>query len=269
MSVRDKGLTRGSFLRLFAAAPLAGAAVAPSVAAFAQGVSAGVTLNFHFSGDSYRVNYTDPTNNIDPQTGKPYPDRLVMGGSGEIFGNFKVGQIVSDGQVSAQGSFAHYEKNLPPGNNIPLQFTGTWIATRLVSFELLGFLGTDSEGNFPLAAGVLELDINLVRPKTTAIPLTMVPSVLTLVSNLQPEPGVSKPAGVKPSKLPDGVTLLAPNDPVNGFYFIPIPVESDIPRRTEKKRGDEGWGDERANHAREAHTPVLFSTLNELRTDVT
>jgi hypothetical protein len=237
-------MTRGSFLRLFAAAPLAGAAVAPLTrAALAASANASVKLNFHFSGDSYRVNYTDPTNNIDPTTKLPYPDRLVMGGSGQFSGKFQVGQTVLGGQVNAEGSFAHYENNLsplPPGNNIPLKFTGTWRATNLVSFELLGLFGTDSAGNFPLAAGVLVLDIELVRPPTTAIPLTKVPSVLQLVSNLQP-------AGVPSSGAPDGITLLAPNDPVNGFFFVPVKYESTVP----------GAG--------EAYTPVLFSTLNEDR----
>jgi len=236
MSVPDKGITRGRFLRLFAAAPLAGAAFAPSVAAFANSDNANVKLNFHFSGDSYRVNTPQ-------QAGGPYPDRLVMGGSGQFSGKFQVGKTVSGGQVNAQGSFAHYENNLsplPPGNNIPLKFTGTWRATNLVSFELLGFFGTDSAGDFPLAAGVLVLDIELVRPPTTLIPLTKVPSQLQLVSNLQP-------AGVPSSGMPDGITLLAPNDPANGFFFVPVQYQSTVP----------GAG--------EAYTPVLFSTLNEDR----
>jgi hypothetical protein len=258
-------MTRGSFLRLFAAAPLAGAAFAQK-AAFAKGnddYDNDVHLNFHFSGDSYRANYSDPTNNIDPQTGEPYPDRLVMGGSGHISGKFRAGKTVLEGKVDAQGSFAHFENNLSPrpaGNNIPLKFTGTWFATNLVSFYLLGLFGTDAEGNFPLAAGVLVLDIFLVRPATPTIPLTQVPSRLTLVSNLSP-------SGVTPSKLPNGVTLLAPNDPLMGFYFIPIPVASNVPGHPEKKQGDERWGDERADHDREAHTPVLFSTLDESRTE--
>jgi hypothetical protein len=261
MPVLDKGMTRGSFLRLFAAAPLAGAAI--TRAAFAQSVTPNVTLNFlnfHFSGDSYRVN--TPQQAAAGDRG-PYPDRLVMGGVGQISGEFKVGQTVFEGKVDAQGSFAHFENNLSPrpaGNNIPLKFTGTWFATNLVSFYLLGLFGTDAEGNFPLAAGVLVLDIFLVRPATPTIPLTQVPSRLTLVSNLSP-------SGVTPSKLPNGVTLLAPNDPLMGFYFIPIPVASNVPGHPEKKQGDERWGDERADHDREAHTPVLFSTLDESRTE--
>jgi len=235
MSVRDKGMTRGSFLRLFAAAPFTGAAFAPSVAAFAQSVNANVKLNFHCSGDSYRVNTRE-------QTGGPYHDRLVLGGSGQISGKFQVGETALGGQVNAQGSFAHYENNLPPGNNIPLAFTGTWRATNLVSFELLGYYGTDSAGNFPLAAGVLVLDIELVRPPTSLIPLTKVPSLLQLVSNLQP-------AGVPSSGMPDGVTLLAPNSQTAGFFFVPVQVVSTVPKPPPP----------------EAHTPVLFSTLNENR----
>jgi hypothetical protein len=240
MLVRDQGLTRGSFLRLFAAAPLAGAAV--TRAAFAKSHDDddhdhdNVHLNFHFSGDSYRVNTPQ-------QTGGPYPDRLVMGGSGHIRGKFRVGKTVLEGKVDAQGSFAHYEDNLsplPPGNNIPLKFTGTWRATNLVSFELLGLWGFDSAGNTPLAAGVLVLDIDLVRPATTLIPLTSVPSVLTLVGNLSP-------SGTTSSGMPDGVTLLAPNDPVNGFFFVPVQYQSTVP----------GSG--------EAYTPVIFSTLDEDR----
>jgi hypothetical protein len=233
MSVRDKGITRGSFLRLFAAAPFAGAAFAPFTrAAFAQSDNANVKLNFHFSGDSYRINTPQ-------QSGGPYNDRLVMGGTGQFSGKFQVGQTVSSGQVNAQGSFAHYDKSLPPGHNIPLAFTGTWRATDLVSFTLLAYYGFDSEGNTPLAAGILVLDIELVRPPTTLIPLTKVPSRLTLVSNLKPATGVASPQ--------DGVTLLAPNNPVSGFFFVPVRYQSTDP----------GPG--------EAHTPVLFSTLQENR----
>jgi hypothetical protein len=248
MSARDKGMTRGSFLSLFAAAPFAAAALAKSSVAVAGQAHDDdddhdhnkVTLNFHFSGDSYRVNTSQ-------QTGGPYPDRLVMAGSGQIRGKFQIGQTVLEGRVDAQGSFTHYENNIIPSpppkgtGNIPLQFTGTWIATKLVSFEFLGVWGTDSAGNFPLAAGILVLDINLVRPATTLIPLTQVPSVLTLVGNLSPA------FKTPPTTLPDGVTLLAPNDPVNGFFFVPIQYKSTVP----------GSG--------EPYTPVVFSTLDEDR----
>jgi hypothetical protein len=238
MSVRDKDrITRGSFLGLFAAAPFAGTALAQSANGEAADyrVPGGLeVLNFHFSGDSYRVNTSQ-------QTGGPYTDRLVMGGSGQIRGNFKVGQIVQGGEVNAHGSFAHYDISFPTGKNIPLKFTGTWKARSLVSFNWLGVYGTDSDGNSPLAAGVLVLDIMLVRPPTEAIPLIQVPSMLTLVSHLQP--GFSPP----PPGNPDGVFLLAPNDPKNGFFFAPIEVASTVPAQME------------------AHTPVLFSTLNENR----
>src|ERR1700759_5524163 len=150
MLERQKGLTRNSFLKLFAAAPFAEAAL--TTAASATTLTPDSTLdflNFHFSGDSYRINYTPP------QTGGPYPDRLVFAGSGRIFGKFRVGETVSDARVRAHGSFAHYENNQMPGDNIPLAFTGTWTATNLVSFQLLGLYGTDSAGNYPLAAGVL------------------------------------------------------------------------------------------------------------------
>jgi len=192
------------------------------------------TLNVHFSGDSYR-----PGSNCGLST--PCTDRLVMGGSGQLHGRFCVGQTVTDADLDAEGSFAHYDVNLPAGNNIPLKFTGTWKATKFESFEFLGVYGTDSAGNFPLAAGVLVADIVLVRPSTPAIPLTRVPSLLTLVSNLQP-------AGVPNSGQPDGVYLIAPNP--GGYVFQPIPVQSALPLGTH-----------------EAHTPVLFSTLNEDRNE--
>jgi hypothetical protein len=200
-------------------------------------------LNFHFSGDSYR-----PGSNCGAAS---CPDRLVMGGSGYILGEFCVGETVSSGTVSAQGSFAHYIVNSPntPGNNIPLKFTGTWKATGLVSFQLLGLLGTDSLGSYPLAAGALVMNIDLVRPETSAIPLTQVPSLLTIVSDLQTWPGVSVPAVPATNALPDGVTLLAPNP--GGYYFVPIPVQSvALPS---------GLG------TMEAHTSVIFSTLDEGR----
>ena len=123
-----------------------------------------------------------------------------------------------------------------------------------MSFELLGLWGTDSAGNYPLAAGVLVLDINLVRPPTTLIPLTQVPSVLTLVSNLSPT--LFK---TPPTTMPDGVTLLAPDSLTEGFYFIPIPfvppvLPGDMPASMHPNL--------------EAYTPVVFGTLDETRTNV-
>lgn len=240
MSTRSKDMTRASFLSMFAAAPLVPAALAATSASEFK-------LSFHFCGDSYRVNTSQ-------QTGGPYPDRLIMGGSGSISGKFNVGQVVKGGNVTAEGSFAHFEVNLPAGNNIPLQFIGTWRATELISFELLGLYGTDSSGNYPLAAGILVLGIELVRPPTTTIPLVQVPSTLTLVSSLGTGAGSNtlvnalEPAGIAPvAGYPDGVTLLAPNDPVSGFYFVPTLVNSTKP--------DSG----------EPHTSVIFGTLNEKR----
>jgi hypothetical protein len=200
-------------------------------------------LNFHFSGDSYR-----PGSNCGAAS---CPDRLVMGGSGYITGSFCVGETVTTGTVNAQGSFAHYIVDSPnaPGNDIPLKFTGTWKASGLVSFQLLGLLGTDSLGSYPLAAGALVMNIVLVRPNTAAIPLTQVPSLLTIVSDLQTWPGVTIPAVPNSNTLPDGVTLLAPNP--GGYYFVPIPVQSvSLPG---------GLG------TMEGHSPVIFSTLDEGR----
>ena len=255
MSKLQKDMTRGSFLSLFAAAPFAGKALA-------QGDNSEVRLNFHFCGDSYHVNT--------PQQGLPgpnYSDRLVMAGSGQIQGKLQVGQTTTSALVNAQGSFAHYQltSNLlaggpplspppPAGNNIPLKFTGTWKATKLVSFNWIGLYGLDADGNSPLAAGVLVLDIVLVRPKTDVIPLTRVPSRLWLVSTLGTGTGAEnlEPAGFSPIPgSPDGVTLLAPNDPAGGFFFVPIPVVSTAP--------DVG----------EARTSVMFSTMNENRNEPT
>ena len=216
-------------------------------------------LNFHFSGDSYR-----PGSNCGAAA---CPDRLVMAGSGTVEGSFCVGQTVTDARVSAHGSFAHYEISSPnvPGNDIPLAFVGTWKSTGLVSFQLLGLLGTDSEGTYPVAAATVVMEIVLVRPLTTAIPLSRVPSLLALVSTLEPWPGVV-PSSPEAPDIPstfscggaacgsgnvpgNGVYLIAP-DP-GGYSFEPIPVESvALPS---------GLG------TMEAHTPVLFSTLNEER----
>ena len=209
------------------------------------------TLNFHFSGDSYR-----PGSNCGAAS---CPDRLVMGGAGKIHGRFCKGETATVGRVTAEGSFAHYEittstsNTMPPttpGNDIPLKFTGTWKATKFVSFQFLGLLGTDSQGAFPLAAGVLVMDIVLVRPSTPAIPLTRVPSLLTIASDLQTWPGTTISSGVPPS-APNGVSLIAPNP--GGYLFVPIPVES-VPL-------PDGLG------TMEAHTPVLFSTLDEDRNE--
>ncbi len=134
------------------------------------------------------------------------------------------------------GSFAHYDGSMPGPNNIRFNFTGTWKATRLVSFDLLGTYATDAAGNNTLAAGKLVMEIDLVRPGTPS----RVPSLLTLVSNLAP-------ADFMPDTgEPDGVTLLAPNKP-SGFLFVPIGFRSIVPRPGE------------------AFVPVVFSTLVETR----
>ena len=183
------------------------------------------TLNFHFSTTSYIPGEVD---------------RVAISGSGQICGKFKVGEVVTKGKVDAEGSFAHYDGTMPGPNNIRFDFTGTWYATKLVSFQLLGFYGPDSAGKYPLAAGVLVMEINLVRPPSSLIPLTSVPSLLTLVSNV-------KPATVFDSGQPDGATLLAPNQP-GGFLFIPIPFESSAPAPMGQ-----------------AYMPVMFTTLKEDR----
>ena len=219
-------------------------------------------LSFHFSGDSYR-----PGSNCGAAS---CPDRLVFGGSGTLNGHFCVGQTVTNAQVKAEGSFAHYEVDIPtdtPGNDIPLKFTGTWKATNLRSFQFLGLLGTDSEGNYPLAAGIAVMDIVLVRPSTPAIPLTRVPSLLALVSTLQTWPGTTISSGAVPvipsaftcgntpcssSNGPtNGVYLIAPNP--GGYSFEPIPVVSGpLPGEAVPT---------------EAHTPVIFGTLDEDRNE--
>jgi hypothetical protein len=168
-------------------------------------------MNFHFSATSYIPKEID---------------RLLIAGSGRF----------TSEQVKGQGSFAHYDGSTPGPNNIRFNFTGTWRATRLVSFDLLGTYGTDATGNNTLAAGKLVMEIDLVRPGNPS----RVPSLLTLVSNLGP-------ADFMPDTgEPDGVTLLAPNKP-GGFLFIPVEFRSTVPRPTE------------------AFVPVVFSTLVETR----
>src|SRR6266404_2195692 len=168
-------------------------------------------MNFHFSATSYIPREID---------------RLVIAGSGSF----------TSAQVEGEGSFAHYDGSMPGPNNIRFNFTGTWKATRLVSFDLLGTYATDAAGNNTLAAGKLVMEIDLVRPGTPS----RVPSLLTLVSNLGP-------ADFMPDTgEPDGVTLLAPNKP-GGFLFVPIGFRSIVPPPGE------------------AFVPVVFSTLVETR----
>ena len=168
-------------------------------------------MHFHFSATSYIPREID---------------RLVIGGSGSF----------TSAHVEGQGSFAHYDGSMPGPNNIRFNFTGTWRATRLVSFDLLGTYGTDAAGNNTLAAGKLVMEIDLVRPGNPS----RVPSLLTLVSNLAP-------ADFMPDTgEPDGVTLLAPNIP-GGFLFEPIEFQSIVPG------------------PRQAFVPVVFSTLVETR----
>jgi hypothetical protein len=180
-------------------------------------------MNFHFTGDSYRKGFTD---------------RLVMGGSGSFSGQFVAGQTVTTGQIQGEGSFAHFDGSAKPGtgssSNIVNFFTGTWKATKFVSFKLVGNYGPDQAADFPTAAGILTLQIELVRPGNP----DTVPSLLTLVSNLSP--------GGFSTGQPEGITLLAPNVP-GGYFFEPIQFTSSVPA------------------AGEGFVSVLFSTLNERR----
>lgn len=170
-------------------------------------------MNFHFSATSFIPGEID---------------RLVIAGTGRF----------TAAHVEGQGSFAHYDGSKEGPNNIRFNFTGTWKATRLVSFDLLGTYGTDAAGNNTLAAGKLVMEIDLVRPGSPS----RVPSLLTLVSNLAP-------ADFMPDTgEPDGVTLLAPNIPA-GFLFVPVKFQS-VPFVP-----PEG----------EAFVPVVFSTLVETR----
>lgn len=263
MSIRNNALARGSFLSLFAILGAVTVLLADDDdpgKKCADGSTALTTLSLHFSGDSYR-----PKSNCGAT--EACDDRLVFAGSGTLRGHFCVGQTITNGQVQADGSFAHYQVTAPntPGNDIPLKFTGTWKSTKLESFQFLGLLGTDASGNYPLAAGIAVMDIVLVRPSTPAIPLTRVPSLLALVSTLKTWPGntISSAAiPVIPSAFScgnaacnssngpiNGVYLIAPNP--GGYSFEPIPVTSatlQVP----------------ASPA-EAHTPVVFGTLDEDR----
>src|SRR2546428_2128798 len=76
-------------------------------------------MNFQFSATSYIPGEID---------------RLVIAGSGSF----------TAAHVEGQGSFAHYDGSMRGPNNIRFHFTGTWKATRLVSFDLLGTYGTDA-----------------------------------------------------------------------------------------------------------------------------
>jgi len=178
-----------------------------------------MTMSFHFSGDSNRQGFTD---------------RLVMGGSGTFSGKFTAGQTVTDGQVTGEGSFAHYDGTATAGKNIVNFFTGTWKATKFVSFKLAGQYGPDQAADYPTAAGILTMQIELVRPGDPDV----VPSLLTLVSNLGP-------SGLSTGQV-DGVTLLAPNVP-GGYFFVPNQYTSTVPS------------------AGQRFTPVLFGTLDERR----
>jgi hypothetical protein len=207
----------------------------------------GTTMNFHFSAISQRPGFQGPD--------QRFGDRLVMAGSGK----FTVQHGKKHGRVKGQGSFAHYDATLPPGQNIVSFFTGTWQTTGFVSFDLFGLYGTDSEGNNTLAAGLLVMDIVLVRPGTP----TRVPSLLALVSTLPPAGLPNIPStfvldGIpSPFNVLDGVILRAPNIP-EGFLFTPIDMlpNPDVPPE-----------DKLSSSEPAVFLPVVFSTLNESRSE--
>lgn len=118
-------------------------------------------------------------------------DRIAMSGTG----------VVSGSEVVGGGSFTHFMFNMSAATGSPgpppyqIVASGTWNATRLVSFNLIGNYGV-------LAAGVLEMEINLYRE----IPSPAVfPATLRVVCNLAPAKLIN--IGSDGSALKEGITL--------------------------------------------------------------
>lgn len=120
--------------------------------------------------------------------------RIAMSAAGSVSGS----------QVVGGGSFSHFLFNVSADTGAPgpppykLVASGTWNATGLVSFKLIGTFGT-------LAAGVLEMNIVLIEQAPSQ---SVVPAILKVVCNLV----FAKLINIGPdgSALKEGFTLTIP-----------------------------------------------------------
>ncbi len=119
--------------------------------------------------------------------------RIAMSGTGTVSGS----------QVVGGGSFSHFLFNVsdtgaPGPPPYKLVASGTWNATEVVSFKLIGNYGV-------LAAGVLEMNIVIVEQVPSQ---TVIPAILKVVCNLAPAKLVN--IGADGSALKEGFTLTIP-----------------------------------------------------------
>jgi hypothetical protein len=112
--------------------------------------------------------------------------------------------VISGSEVVGGGAFAHFLFNISAATGKPgpppyqLVDSGTWNATRLVSFKMLGTYGL-------LAAGRLEMDVNLYRQVPTS---AVTPGSITEICNLKPAKLINFGSDGQP--LPEGLIITIP-----------------------------------------------------------
>jgi hypothetical protein len=148
MKKNSDQLSRRNFLKIAGAGSLAAAGLPALSLANVSGK--GVYTNFHFLALSRAFDGLDEHN-------------ILMGGHGKI----------TPGNVVGNGSIQHTLVSAP-GSPKPILGEGTWKATSLVSWDVLGTYGIG-------VAGVLIMDINLVPDGGSPFP-----ALLEVVCNIPP-----------------------------------------------------------------------------------
>lgn len=134
--------------------------------------------------------------------------RIAMEGDG----------IISPGHVVGGGAFVHHDAASPIPQTV--LGTGSWRATRLISFEIVGTWGV-------AAAGILVMEIDLVPEGGKAIP-----AHLEIYCNIGP-------AGIFTGQ-PEGYKLTVPGAPFGPFEPLVPPLGLTVFTTVNERRGASG-----------------------------
>ncbi|MBI4311639.1 MAG: hypothetical protein HY681_07640 [Chloroflexi bacterium] len=133
------------------------------------------------------------------------PHVVLLEGSGVIEGD----------EVEAMGAFTHFFAEGPAPH--PIVDSGTWEATELVSFSILGTFGAH-------AAGTLVMDVIVTRSDGSQVPATMIVNCNIEAAGLD-------------TGMPEGVTIMAEGavfEPLGGATLFSMPADPAEPEEPEE-----------------------------------